>query len=641
MNTPTTILFYVAGFVIIALASGRIAEFFRKIHLPLITGFLATGLLAGPYILKLIEAPAIPKLAFINDFSLAFIAFAAAAEFYLHEARDRLKSIAWNTFGQLVITFVIGSAAVYLLAQHLPFLDQQPKGTKWAVALLAGTIFVARSPSSAIAIITEMRAKGPFINTVLGVTLIKDLLVIILFAAIISLADNLIIGNGFNLLLVGLVILEVAAAIFLGLAMGRWLAYILQLKTYVGIKAALVLFSGYIVFPLADLLQHYTGTHMGMEIYFEPLLICMSASFWVSNYSRYRADLMNILEIIGPSIYTIFYTYTGSSLSLDVLAGIWHLALLFFGIRLLSLILGNAVGVSLAGDPKKYLLTGWMSYVTQAGVGLGLAMEIAGIYPGWGRAFATLLIAVIVINELVGPPLFKWAILLAGEAHRKAQTKSPTGNRYAVIFGLERQSLALARQLKKNQWNVRIACLEATLNENELIDVPITKIEDLSLMNLTKLGLDQADAVVGMLPEEENLELCERIYEAFGTEDVIVRLYDHSYFEKFHKLGALIVEPASAAVSLLDHFVRSPVATSLLLGMEHGQDTMDIEITNPAIHGLSLRDLRFPLDSIILSIKRGDNILISHGYTRLRRGDQVTVIGSPQSLEEIANRLSK
>ena len=88
-------------------------------------------------------------------------------------------------------------------------------------------------------------------------------------------------------------------------------------------------------------------------------------------------------------------------------------------------------------------------------------------------------------------------------------------------------------------------------------------------------------------------------------------------------------------VSLLDHFVRSPNAASLLLGMDEGQDTMDIEIKNKDIHGLRIRELRLPTDIIILSIKRKGQLLITHGYTRLRIGDEITLVGSHNSLEEI------
>ena len=90
-----------------------------------------------------------------------------------------------------------------------------------------------------------------------------------------------------------------------------------------------------------------------------------------------------------------------------------------------------------------------------------------------------------------------------------------------------------------------------------------------------------------------------------------------------------------AMVSLMEHFVRAPIATSLLLGMDETQDSIDIELRNSDYHGLTLRDVRLPSDVIILSVTRGDHPIISHGYTRLRLGDIVTMVGSNESLDKV------
>ena len=60
------------------------------------------------------------------------------------------------------------------------------------------------------------------------------------------------------------------------------------------------------------------------------------------------------------------------------------------------------------------------------------------------------------LNQLVGPPLFKWAIHKAGESRLGAESRWDRV-RDVLIFGLEDQSLALARQLSSHGWNVRIA----------------------------------------------------------------------------------------------------------------------------------------------------------------------------------------
>ena len=169
-------------------------------------------------------------------------------------------------------------------------------------------------------------------------------------------------------------------------------------------------------------------------------------------------------------------------------------------------------------------------------------------------------------------------------------------------------------------------------------DIEIYPISDLNLDSLNKLAAGQAEAIVTMLSDEENYRICELAYEHFGTQNLIVRLTDRANFKRFHELGALIVEPATAIVSLLDHFVRSPSAATLLLGMEKDQDVIELEVRNTDLQGIAIRDLRLPLDIHILSVHRRKQMLISHGYTRLAVGDWVTVVGSLASLEQMMLR---
>ena len=135
--------------------------------------------------------------------------------------------------------------------------------------------------------------------------------------------------------------------------------------------------------------------------------------------------------------------------------------------------------------------------------------------------------------------------------------------------------------------------------------------------------------------------VCELAYEHYGTENLVVRLNDRANRERFRRLGVLIVDPATAMVSLLDHMVRSPSAASLLLGTDESQDIVDIEVRDRSLNGKAIRDLQLPQDTIILSIHRDGSTLITHGYTRLKLGDQVTVVGSVESLDELMLRFEE
>ena len=41
-------------------------------------------------------------------------------------------------------------------------------------------------------------------------------------------------------------------------------------------------------------------------------------------------------------------------------------------------------------------------------------------FPGWGEQLATVIIALIVINQFIGPSLFKWAIYKVGEGQNQS-----------------------------------------------------------------------------------------------------------------------------------------------------------------------------------------------------------------------------
>jgi Trk K+ transport system NAD-binding subunit/Kef-type K+ transport system membrane component KefB len=631
--------FYIAGFAVVALASKQIGQYFRQAKLPLISGFLFTGVIAGPYVLNLISTEAVANLRLVDEIALALIAFAAGNELHVKELRDRMKSISWTIIGLVFVTFPFSALAILFLADHLAFMQEMPTSGRIAVAILGGAILVARSPSSAIAIVNELRAKGPFTRTVLGVTVIMDVVVIVLFGINSSIADALLTNLPFNLSFVGLLVFELAASIGIGYLVFRIIHSILATRIHHYLKTALVLGMGYGVFVFSGLLRDLTHQELPFEVFLEPLLICMIGGFLISSLSAYRDDFSRILHLVGPVIYILFFTLTGASLALDILLKTWPIALALFAVRLIGIFIGSFTGGVIAKDPPQHSRLSWMAYITQAGVGLGLAKEVAVIFPGWGDALATVIIAVIVLNQIVGPPFFKWVINRVGESHLRAKPTDFDGVRDALIFGLKAQSVTLARQLQKRDWQVKLVCTNPLeVDKFDAADIDVHLVENLDLETLKALDTAHADAIVSFLPNDLSYQVMELAYEHFGTETLVARLRDCDDYERFHELGVLVVEPQTAVISLLEHFVRSPVATSLLLGRDADQDIIDQEIRNPNIHGLSLRDLRLPLDVLILSIQRNGHTLISRGYTKFQLGDRVTMVGPKEKLQEAVLR---
>jgi len=622
------------GLLIVILAAESIAKEFQKLKLPLITGFIITGIVAGSSMLNFIPEKAITKLDFIIDIALSIIAFSAGAELYIDELRSRLTSIKWMTIGQLVVTFVLSSIGVFLLASYIPFMSGISFNSKIAISILFGSIFVARSPSSAIAVINEMRANGPFTKTVLGVTVIIDVLVIILFAICFSIAKAFINNEEIGILFIIILLFELILSFGIGVFTGNVLKLLFSIKINDKLKSALIILIGYLIYVLGSEIEYYSSHYFAHKIIIEPLLIAIIGSFVVTNFSKHRIEFAEQLEKISPVIYMIFFTLIGASLSIDTLISVFSIAVAFFFIRLITMFFGGILGVVAANDKKEYTFIAWMPYITQAGIAIGLTTIVANEFPEWGKSFETIIIAIIVINQLVGPPLLKWTLNFVKESHLRGKTNPEQNKQNVLIIGVESQSLALAHQLVKHNWKPRLVSVD-DFKVDDITEFEVVRMTEFTLANLQKIQCAKCDVIVLMLSDSKNYEIAELIYEQIGTRDIVVRLNKRENFNKFHELGALIIEPATAMVSLLDHFVRSPNAASLLLGMDKGQDSIDVEITNKDIHGMRLRELRLPTDIIILSVKRKGHIIISHGYTRLRVGDIITLVGSEKSIEDI------
>jgi Trk K+ transport system NAD-binding subunit/Kef-type K+ transport system membrane component KefB/mannitol/fructose-specific phosphotransferase system IIA component (Ntr-type) len=626
------IIFFLC-FAIIAIASKEIGQLLLQKGLPLISGFLFTGILTGPYILNLITFESLQHLQFIDELSLGFIAFAASNELHLKELKQKFKSIAWITTGIIVSTFVLCTATVYMLSDWIPFMQHMPVSSRLAVSILAGAIMVARSPSSAIAIINELRAKGPYTSTVLSVTVIMDVLVIIIFATSSSVAGAIFSGVPFNIGFVGLLIFELSVSFLLGYLMSKLIIFTLKSSLKSQIKKMSILISGYMVFVFSKEIKFQSHQLLPVEILLEPLLICMIAGFFVSNFSRYRHEFSQLLYDISAPVYIVFFTLTGASMSLEILSKTWHIAFAIFIVRCVALSIGTYIGGMLARHSNSMNRMAWMGYVTQAGVALGLSREVIVEFPEFGTSFATVIISIVVLNQIFGPPLFKRAIKKMKEDRSRATHIEFEGVRDAVIFGTDGQTFALANSLMSQGWHVKVA---SDLQEIEKSRVDVIHFSHISLSEMQHIQIENAGAIVAMMSDEKNYQICELAYEHFGTETLIARLNNRKNYPKFQALDVLIVDPGTAIVNLLDHFVRSPSGASLFMGLHTNQKILDIHVRNPELFGVAIRDLTLPFDTIIMSIRRRGQIIIPHGYTALEAFDLVTVVGSLTNIEQMA-----
>eukprot|EP00736_Rhodelphis_marinus_P010603 Rmarinus@m.23023 len=140
---------------------------------------------------------------------------------------------------------------------------------------------------------------------------------------------------------------------------------------------------------------------------------------WSSALCSTALRAQNIIMSLSPPFFrtatSLFFTLSGSSLHLDVLLRSLSVVLLMFFARLAGLMIGASFGSTFAGWRPRLRKYAWMGFVTQAGFSMGLAREAALEFPEHSETLLTFIVGVIVMNEVVGPPLFNYAIVQLGE----------------------------------------------------------------------------------------------------------------------------------------------------------------------------------------------------------------------------------
>ena len=178
-----------ATLLLVLLLIFRFAGLLSRISgLPTITLYLLTG--AGCFQAGGVKHGTVAQLLPFHHATLAVITLAAGSELAMEQLRTHAKTIRCLTITLTIaaITIVFWLSLAVITQSHALGADAGMPVTGVA-SMFAAVIAIARSPSSAIAIVSEQRADGPFTQTVLSVTMVTDVVVIVLFTASLELAQ--------------------------------------------------------------------------------------------------------------------------------------------------------------------------------------------------------------------------------------------------------------------------------------------------------------------------------------------------------------------------------------------------------------------------------------------------------------------
>ncbi len=401
------------------LSAFLMGSIFKSLRLPRLTGYLVTGILVGPQVMSLVSGAMVSNLQAFNGVATALIALTAGVELDLKAMKPLLKSISWLTAVTICGTIVLISSAVFLLQDRLPFLHEFSTLQVAAVSVVLGVTMVAQSPAVVVALQSEMAADGPLTRTVLGVVVISDLLVIVLFALVSSLAKSLLGSKTDALHAAGALTWEILGSLAIGACVGIIIS--IYLRFVKGRSALFVLAAAFLV------------AEVGQRIDLDPLLLALSAGVFIRNATAHGKRVQEEIEASSLPVYVIFFAVAGATVHIRELIVVGIPAVLLVLTRATGFIGLGRVATSFANAPeavRKYIGLGLMP---QAGLALALALLFVKTFPKIGAGASALVFGGVAINEMIAPVLYRFALVKSGEAGKSEHAS--VGEAVAVPAG--------------------------------------------------------------------------------------------------------------------------------------------------------------------------------------------------------------
>ncbi|MFC1477284.1 cation:proton antiporter [candidate division KSB1 bacterium] len=406
------------GFGFLMITAYVIGLFFNKIKLPKISGYLLAGMLFGPHILHFFDRGLIGDMTIINQLALTFIALNAGGELRLKELSQEKRTIFWLLILLIAFIFTGMFLFTFIARPFIAFIQESSFNEVIVIAMLLGTLSIARSPSSIIAIINECRAKGPFSETVLGVTVIIDFFVIMLFAVVVSFSEAILNpSQGMDIVFLLGVGLDVFISAAAGIIIGAFVAY--YIKTVKVNVPILLLVLAFLIYNVSGVISHFVSESLNVSFHLEPLLIAITAGFYIQNFTPGGPHFIESIESSSLPVYVLFFAISGLVLDLEIMMQLIHIAVVMVIVRGTMAMLSGYLAGRITKTPHTHSRTFGLGFITQAGVSIGLALEIIRLFPGWGIHLGTLIIAVINFNQIIGPIAFKFALSKVGEIRQK------------------------------------------------------------------------------------------------------------------------------------------------------------------------------------------------------------------------------
>ena len=404
-----SIIISVAFMLLFGFAMTRITKLLK---LPNVTAYILAGILIGPYCLGLIPQRIIDGMDFLSDIALAFIAF-STGEFF------RFSTLNKSGAKVMVITVceaLLASVVVFIVTFFVLRLDL-------AFSIVLAALASATAPASTVMTIRQTGAKGDFVDTLLQVVALDDIVGLVAYSIAISVAVSSKTGAGaFHVWDIIKPLLINIGVFALGGVFGFLMKLMMPKKRSTDNR---------LIISIA-LLFSFCGICTLLDI--SPLLGCMSMGTVYINITD-DDKLFKQLNYFSPPLLLLFFVRSGLNFKLDVLVNssgsigttpLIVIGILYFFFRIVGKYAGAFLGCLAVGKPKETRNYLGLALIPQAGVAIGLAALGARTLGGDdGVALNTIILASSVLYELIGTACAKLALYLSHSYSTKLEDLAP------------------------------------------------------------------------------------------------------------------------------------------------------------------------------------------------------------------------
>ena len=405
-DTVSVIIVSIALMLICGFVVTRIT---KRLRLPNVTAYIVAGILIGPYCLNLVPKGVVSGMDFIADIALAFIAF-STGEFFKF---DTLKKSGAKVVVITVFEAVLASVLVFIMSYFV-------LGLELNFSIVLAALASATAPASTVMTIRQTHARGDFVDTLLQVVALDDVVGLVAYSVAISVALTSATG-AFHAASV-LKPLAVNVLVFLlGGLFGVFLKLLLHKRST----------DNRLIVSVA-LLFAFCGICAMLDV--SPLLGCMSMGMIYINLTG-DERLFQQLNYFNPPILLLFFVRSGLNFDLGALVNtsesigatpLLVVGVLYFLVRIIGKYAGAFFGCLVTKKDKKVRNFLGLALIPQAGVAIGLAATGARTLGGEpGKALETIILASSVLYELIGPACAKLSLYLSGSYSNKLEDLAP------------------------------------------------------------------------------------------------------------------------------------------------------------------------------------------------------------------------